>query len=98
MRGMIGVLVNTAAVLLGSGIGLIFKKGIPQRIVSAVMIGIGFCTLYIGVAGSLKGENALIAVASMVLGAVVGTLGGTEKDQRWRKGSSRPVCCSVSAP
>ena len=38
------------------------------------MVGLGVCTLYIGISGSLVGENTLIAIASVVLGAVVGTL------------------------
>ena len=71
---MLGVLVNSGAVILGSLIGLLLKKGIPEKISSAVMIGLGMCTLYIGYSGSLEGENILIVIFSMVLGAVVGTI------------------------
>ena len=38
------------------------------------MIGLGACTLYIGISGSLCGENALIVIASVVLGVIAGTL------------------------
>ena len=38
------------------------------------MVGLGACTLYIGISGSLCGENVLILIASVVLGAIVGTL------------------------
>ena len=34
----------------------------------------GACTLYIGISGSLSGENVLILIASVVLGAISGTL------------------------
>ena len=71
---MLGVLVNALAVVLGGGIGLLCKKGIPKRLTDAVMIGIGLCTLYIGIDGALEGENILIVIAAMVLGAIVGTL------------------------
>jgi uncharacterized protein len=71
---MLGVIVNTIAVIVGSIAGLIFHKAVPERIVKAVMIGIGLCTVYIGVAGMLKGENTLILIISMVLGAIIGTL------------------------
>ena len=71
---MLGVIVNVITVLLGSGIGLLFKKGIPQRVCTAVMTGLGVCTLYIGISGSLCGENVLIVIASVVLGAIAGTL------------------------
>lgn len=71
---MLGVIVNVITVLLGSAIGLLFRKGIPQRVSNAAMVGLGGCTLYIGISGSLCGENVLIVIASVVLGAIVGTL------------------------
>ena len=71
---MIGVIVNVITVIIGSCIGLLFKKGIPERVSNAAMIGLGACTLYIGISGSLCGENVLILIASVVLGAIVGTL------------------------
>lgn len=70
---MIGVLVNTIAVLVGSTLGLRLKKGIPERLTNAVMIGIGLCSMYIGIDGALQGENTLVLIVSMVLGAIVGT-------------------------
>ena len=71
---MTGVLVNTLTVIIESTIGLVFKKGIPQRVSDAVMTGLGLCTIYIGIDGALAGQNVLITIASMVLGAIVGTL------------------------
>ena len=71
---MIGVIVNVITVIIGSCIGLLFKKGIPERVSKAAMIGLGACTLYIGISGSLCGENPLILIASVVLGAITGTL------------------------
>ena len=77
MRGiqnMLGVIVNTIAVIIGSTVGLIFKKGIPERFSSAIMTGIALCTVYIGISGALKGENTIVLILSMVLGAITGTL------------------------
>lgn len=71
---MIGVIVNVITVIVGSCIGLLFKKGIPQRVSQAAMTGLGACTLYIGISGSLCGENVLILIGAVVLGAIVGTL------------------------
>ncbi len=71
---MVGVLVNVLTVLLGGTVGLLFKKGIPEKVSRAVMIGLGVCTLYIGISGSLCGENVLILIAAVVLGAIIGTL------------------------
>lgn len=69
-----GVLVNTATVLIGGAIGLLLKKGIPDRVSKAVMAAIGLCSLYIGIDGALKGENTIVLIVSMVLGTIVGTL------------------------
>lgn len=71
---MLGVLVNTVAVILGSTVGLLFKKAIPQKISGGVMIALALCTLYIGVDGMLNGANVLLVIAAMVFGAVVGFL------------------------
>ena len=70
---MLGVLVNTIAVLVGGTVGLLVNKGIPKRFSGAIMTGIGLCTLYIGISGSLKGENPIVLIVSIVLGAVAGT-------------------------
>lgn len=70
---MTGVLVNVVTVLLGSTIGLVFKKGISKKYSDAVMTGIGLCTVLIGISGMLKGQNVLVAIISMVFGALVGT-------------------------
>lgn len=87
---MTGVLVNTGTILVGSAVGLLFKKGIPERVTNAVMIGLGLCTLYIGIDGALADENVLIVIASMVLGAIVGTLldidGAINRLGKWIEG------------
>lgn len=71
---MTGVLTNTLTVIIGSMIGLIFKKGIPEKVTSAVMTGLGLCTIYIGFDGALSGKNVLITIASMVAGSIIGTI------------------------
>lgn len=69
---------NMTTVIVGSLIGLLLKKGIPERISSAVMTGLGLCTVYIGFSGSLCGDNVLIVIASMILGVISGTLLGID--------------------
>lgn len=71
---MVGVITNVITVLLGSAIGLLCKKGIPKKLADAIMMGIGLCTIFIGITGLLDGNNALVTIISMVFGAVVGTL------------------------
>lgn len=69
-----GVFVNTLTVILGSVIGLLFKKKIPEKLTGAIMNVIGLCTIAIGVGGIIKGENQLVMIISLVLGTAVGTL------------------------
>lgn len=70
---MLGVFVNTATVLLGGTVGLLFKKGLPERISKAVMLALGLCAMYIGIDGTLEGNNTLVLILSMVFGTAVGT-------------------------
>jgi uncharacterized membrane protein YqgA involved in biofilm formation len=72
MSALWGTIVNAAAVLVGGTVGLFLKKGLPKRITAALMTGVGLCTIYIGIDGCLAGENVLIAVLSLALGAVIG--------------------------
>lgn len=77
---MIAVVVNTLTVLIGSALGLLLKKGIPERITDTLMKGIGLCTIYIGLSGTLKGENTLVLILSMALGVIIGE--GLDLDAR----------------
>ena len=70
---MLGTLVNAGAIVLGSFLGLLLKKGLPEKITDAIMKGVALCVLYIGLDGCLEGDNALIAILSIVVGALVGT-------------------------
>ena len=70
---MLGVLINVCTVIAGSTVGLLFKKSISKKYSDAVMTGIGLCVILIGIQGMLKGENVLITIVSMVIGALIGT-------------------------
>lgn len=71
---MLGVIVNVITVLIGSSIGLLAKKGIPEKISQTVMFAIGLCTVYIGIDSALEGSNTIVLIISMVLGTIVGSL------------------------
>lgn len=74
---MLGVAVNSIAVVLGTLIGLLMKKGISKKISDAVMVGVGLCVIFIGVGGLIFEGNveaiSITAVVSIVIGAVIGT-------------------------
>ena len=71
---MLGVFVNVATVFIGSLVGLLLKRGIPDKVTGALMAGIGLCTIYIGISGALNGENTLVLILSMAIGTIIGTL------------------------
>ncbi len=71
---MLGALVNCGAIMVGSLIGMLFKKGIPERISDTVMKGMGLCVLWIGITGAIKGQNPLVMIFSLLFGAVIGEL------------------------
>jgi uncharacterized membrane protein YqgA involved in biofilm formation len=70
---MLGVLVNVAAIIIGSLIGLLAGRGIPKRFSKAVMTAIGLSIIYVGVSGALEAENIIVLVLSMMLGVTTGT-------------------------
>lgn len=72
MRGL-GTLVNARAVLLGGGLGLLLKKGIPQRVSDAVMKALGLAVLYLGISGAWDMEKPLVTIVSLAIGTAVGT-------------------------
>ena len=71
---MLGTIVNTVAVVAGGAIGLLLKKGIPQKVTDTVMQGLALCVIAMGISGALGGSKTLTMIVSMALGAVVGTL------------------------
>lgn len=81
-----GSIINALAILAGSAAGLLlkwlasrFSSVLPSeagqlghRLQNIIMQGVALCVLYIGISGSLKGNNTLVAILSMVLGAIIG--------------------------
>ncbi len=68
----LGAIINLVAIIAGGGIGLLFKRGISERIRDALMKAMFLAVVFIGITGLSKGENALITILSMGIGAVIG--------------------------
>lgn len=97
----LGTLINTAAVVVGGLLGMLFGKLIPERCRDTLGKTCGVAVLLIGAAGVLKGmlsvsENGtlsasgdLLIVGCLALGALVGELvnieGGFERFGEWLK-------------
>ena len=66
---MTGAIVNALAIVAGGAVGLLFQRGIPERVSKTVMIGLGLCVLYIGISGAFACQSILIVIVAMTLGA-----------------------------
>ncbi|MBN2601718.1 MAG: DUF554 domain-containing protein [Candidatus Marinimicrobia bacterium] len=71
---MLGTFVNVSTVLLGSVIGLLLHRRLPEKITKIVFQGIGLFTLFLGFTMAQKTSNYLIGIFSIVLGAISGQL------------------------
>ena len=71
---MLGTLINCAAIVAGSLLGLLFRKGMNKRISDTVMQGVGLCVMLIGLKGALETKNTLLMILSIVIGGVAGSL------------------------
>lgn len=69
---MIGVIANAISVIIGATVGLLAKKAIPESWNTIIMKGMGLISLYIGIRGIFDGENTLVMIFSMVVGAIIG--------------------------
>jgi len=76
---MLGVIVNTCTVIIGSIAGLFAKNNIPEKISDSIMKAIGLCTIYIGISGALEGTNTLILIISVVIGSLIGEIINIDK-------------------
>ncbi|MBP3646369.1 MAG: DUF554 domain-containing protein [Clostridia bacterium] len=69
---MIGTLINCAAIIAGSLLGLLLRRGMKDSIAKTVMQGVGMSVILIGVAGAIETSNTLLVILSMVIGGVLG--------------------------
>lgn len=71
---MLGVFVNVFSVIGGSLIGILLKKGMPGKFSDVMTTAVALAVIYIGIDGMMNGENTLVLVLSMVIGAIIGSL------------------------
>ena len=76
---MVGTLINTVAILVGTALGLLLRKGIPERLRETVVQGQGLCVILIGLSGALKTGDTLCMIICMVAGALIGAAINIEK-------------------
>lgn len=69
---MLGTIANTAAIILGSVIGLIFKGNISLRYQDSIIKANGLTILLIGLLSATKTQDLMIVIFSMILGTLLG--------------------------
>lgn len=78
-----GTIINVIAVVIGGGIGLFVKGGLPSRMRDLLMQALGLCTMFIGISGAISGmmkvEGAtlisggtMLLIFSLGIGALLG--------------------------
>jgi len=69
---MIGTLVNASAIIVGSSIGMIFRKNLPKKYEIIYFQVVGLFTLMLGVKMALGLSSPLLVLFSLILGGFVG--------------------------
>ncbi len=73
-----GAVLNAAAIVVGSCIGLALHGRLPERIRTVVFQGLGLCVLVIGMQMALEASNGLHVAMSILVGGILGELGRLE--------------------
>ena len=69
---MKGTIVNTFAILLGSGVGVLIKTGLAEKYKETIMQALGLAVGVIGIKMSLASENFVMVILSLVIGGIIG--------------------------
>lgn len=78
MGNVLGTLVNVAAVVAGSLLGLILHARLPKPLTEIAFQAIGLFTLFFGFSMALKTQHVLILVFAIVGGSIIGELLGID--------------------
>ena len=71
-RCMIGTLVNTAAVVAGGVIGLLFRDKLPEKYMTIFFQAIGLFTMYLGISLALEAQQVFYVVLALIIGSLTG--------------------------
>ena len=95
---MLGTIVNTCTIIVGSIIGAVMNRGIKERYKEALYTGLGLACLGIGLNAVIsnfgKSEYPVLFIVSIALGGVIGT--ALDLDGRFAKRISRRTVDSSS--
>lgn len=69
---MIGTIINVAAIIVGSAMGILFGSRLSENLKKSVVAGMGLFTTAVGIQMFLKTENSLIVLGALIFGAILG--------------------------
>lgn len=86
----LGTLINCAGVIGGGILGMIIKKGLPERFQNILMQAVGLCVIFLGISGTLTemmsvdggvivSGGTMMIIFSLALGALFGEFLNIEK-------------------
>jgi len=81
----LGTIINSGAIIVGGIIGILFGKLIKKRFQDTLMMAMGVCVLFIGVAGTLQemffvtdgrldSQGTMMMIGSFAIGSLIGEL------------------------
>ena len=74
---MLGTIVNTCTIILGSTFGALVRSGIGEKYKKTLFDGLGLCCLVLGMNASLpnmaKSEFPVLFILSLAIGGLIGT-------------------------
>ena len=76
---MIGTLINTVAILLGTAVGLLFRRSLNDRLKDTVVQGEGLCVILIGLSSALKTGDTMCVIICIVVGGLIGSAVNIER-------------------
>ena len=71
MSGL-GTIANALAIIGGTLIGVVLRRGLPEKWQQTIMQGVALCIFIIGLQMALKTGNIVICVVSLVIGSIIG--------------------------
>ena len=96
----LGTLINTASIIAGGFVGLLFKNAMTEKQQESLSAACGVGTLFLGISGAIQGMiriddgkltgyNSMLVVLSLAIGAFIGELldldGAFERFGEWLK-------------
>lgn len=77
---MLGTIVNAAAIVIGGIAGVLLKGGLPERMSTTIIQGVGLCVALLGLSGALEGMPYIMEIIFfIVIGSIIGEIIDIEK-------------------